>query len=107
MLAHKESGVGLFLACEDFGRMFDHSQSTVAQRTETTVAECSQRLACELVSGKAPTLCLDSGIASPLRLRLVNGVCVFRCNLPSALLAKWPGSSTYHCYNTGDEMDTD
>ena len=59
-------GSGFFLACEDLGRMFDHSapacafffflvdissrtlipllcqdQSTVAQRAETTVAECS------------------------------------------------------------------
>ena len=34
-----------------------------------------------------PTL-LDSGIVSPLRLRLVKGVCVFTCNLPPALLAE-------------------
>ena len=37
-------------------------------------------------------LCLDSDIVSPLRLRLVEGLCVFRCNLPPALLAEWPGS---------------
>ena len=50
-----------------------------------------------------PTLCLDSGIVSPLRLRWVKGVRVFRCNLPPALLAEWPGSFTCHCSNTGVE----
>ena len=40
---------------------------------------------------------------SPLRLRWVKGVCVFRCNPPSALLAEWPGSFTCHCGNTGVE----
>ena len=47
-----------------------------------------------------PPLCLHSGIANPLGLRWVNGVCVFRCNLPRALLAEWPGSFTCHCGNT-------
>ena len=47
---------------------------------------------------------LDSGIVSPLRLRWVKGVCVFRCNLPPALLAEWPGSFTSHCGNTGVEQ---
>ena len=61
------------------------------------------RVACELVSGEFPTLCLDSGIVSPLRLRLVKGVCVFRCNLPSELLAEWPGSFTCHSGNTEAE----
>ena len=50
-----------------------------------------------------PTLCLDSGIVSPLRLRWVRGVCVFRGNLPPTTLAEWPGSFTYHCGNTGVE----
>ena len=30
------------------------------------------------------------GIVSPLPLRWVKGVCVFRCNLPPALSAEWP-----------------
>ena len=47
-----------------------------------------------------PTLCLDSGLISPLRLRWVKSVCVFRCNLSTALLAEWPGSFTCHCGNT-------
>ena len=50
---------------------------------------------------KIPTLCLDSGIVSPLRLHWVKGVCMFRCNLPPALLAEQPGSLTCHCSNTG------
>ena len=33
----------------------------------------------------------------------VKGVCVFRCNLPPALLAEWPGSFTCHCGNAGLE----
>ena len=31
----------------------------------------------------------------------VKGVCVFSCSLPHALFAKWPGSFTCHCGNTG------
>ena len=38
-----------------------------------------------------PTLCFDS-IVRPLWLYWVKGVCVFRCILPHALLAEWPGS---------------
>ena len=61
------------------------------------------RVACELVSWLVPTLCLDSGIVSQLRLRWVKGVCVFRCNLSPALLAEWPESFTCNCGNTGVE----
>ena len=50
-----------------------------------------------------PILCLDSFIVSPLRLRWVKGLCVFRCNLPPALLAERPGSFTCHCGNSGVE----
>ena len=32
------------------------------------------------------------------------GVCVFRCNLPPALLAEWLGSFTCHCSNTREEQ---
>ena len=52
--------------------------------------------------GRFP-LCLDRCIVSPLRLQWVKGVCVFRCNLPSAILAEWPVSFTCHCGNTGVE----
>ena len=44
-----------------------------------------------------------SGIVSPLWLRRASDVCMFRCNLPPALLAEWPGSFTCHCGNTGVE----
>ena len=40
---------------------------------------------------------------SPLRLRWVKGACVFRCNLPPALLAEWLGSFVCHCSNTEAE----
>ena len=59
---------GFILVCEDFGRMFDYSFPDSAS-----------------VSGLVPTLCLNTGIVSPLRLRWVKSVCVFRCNLPPAL----------------------
>ena len=54
---------------------------------------------------EVPTLCLDS-IVSRLRLCWVEGVCMFRCNLPPALLAELPGSLTRHCGNTGAEWTT-
>ena len=40
----------------------------------------------------------------PLRLHWVKGVCVFRNNMPPALLAAWPWSFTCHCGNTGMEL---
>ena len=39
----------------------------------------------------------------PIPTSLSQGVCLFRCNLPPALLAEWPGSFTCHCGNTGVE----
>ena len=54
-----------------------------------------------------PSLCLDSGIVSPLWLCWVKGVCMFRCNLPPAFLAEWPGHFTCNCGNTyGGGTDT-
>ena len=35
---------------------------------------------------------------------LVKGVCTFRCNLPSALFAEWPGPFMCHCSNAGLEQ---
>ena len=40
---------------------------------------------------------------SPLRLHWVKSVCMFRCNMPPALLAECPGSFMCHCGNTGVE----
>ena len=44
---------------------------------------------------------------NPSRLRWVEGVCVFMCNLPPALLAEWPGSFTCHWGNTRVEWIPD
>ena len=51
-----------------------------------------------------PTLFLDSSIVSPFWLWWVKGVCMFRCNLPPALLAEWLGSCMCHFGNTGVEQ---
>ena len=68
----------------------------MVQRAETTVAECS-------LSSYLWANFRIGGIVSPLRLHWVKGVCLFRCNLPFALLAEWPGSFACHCGNTGVE----
>ena len=65
--------------------------------------DCGRVLPDELRVSSFPTLCLDSGIVSSLRFRWVKDVCVFRCNLPPALLTEWPGSFTCHCRNMGME----
>ena len=62
------------------------------------------QFAWEFVSGHVPTLCLDSGIVSPLQLHWVKGVRMFSCNLLPVLLAEWPGSFMCHCGNTGVEQ---
>ena len=41
------------------------------------------------------------GQLSPHWLPWVKGVCVFKRNLPPALLAEWQGSFTCYCSNTG------
>ena len=124
------SSAGFFLWGEDFGRKFDHSlpactfflfwsgdytvhanitlscqdQSTVAQSAEMTVAKCSLTScvwACFWISSHTMP---GTIIVSPLRLRWVKGVCVFRYNLPPALLAEWLGSFTCHWSNKGVEQ---
>ena len=42
-------------------------------------------------------------MVSPLLLRWVKDVGVFRCNLPPTLMAEGPGSFTCYCGNTGVE----
>ena len=61
--------------------VFGLDQSTVAQRAETTVAECFPD---EL---RVSSFSLDR-IVSPLRLRWIKNVCISGCNLPPALLAE-------------------
>ena len=122
------------LACDDLGRMFIHSFPACAFLSSFFKVEISSRTliplfmpespqwlseirrlwssvprgaACELVPWQVPTLSLDSGRVSPLRLCWVKGVSVFRCNLPPALLAKWPGSFTCHCGYTEVGRDTE
>ena len=51
-----------------------------------------------LFPDRFPHYALNSGIESPLRLRWVKGVCLFRCSLPPALLV---GFFTCQCGNTG------
>ena len=102
---------GFFLACEDLVRMFDHlfyanalfylfivevetSSPTLIPlfRPESvhsglaSLDDCGRMFPDKLRVSSFP--CLDSGIVSSLRLRWVKGVCVFRCNLSSALLAE-------------------
>ena len=50
-----------------------------------------------------PDLLRVSALVNPLRFCWVKGVCLFRFNLPPAVLAEWSGSFTYHCGNTGVE----
>ena len=61
-------------------------QSTVAQRTETTVGE-----RCNTMPGY---------IVCPLPLRWISCICVFTYSLPFALLAEWPGSFTLYSGDT-------
>ena len=43
-------------------------------------------------------------MVSPLRLHWIQGVGMFRCNLPHVLLREWPGSFTCHCSKMGAEQ---
>ena len=77
-------------------------QSIVAQRAEMSVAEL-YLMSCILASLLVGFHILPAQWHGPLQLRLVKGVCVFRCNLPPALFAEWSESFTCHCVNMGVE----
>ena len=62
-----------------------------------TVAECS------LTSCMWTPFQRGSHIVSPPQLRRIKGVCMFRCNRLSALLAEWPRILMCHCSNMGVE----
>ena len=120
---------GLFLACEDFWenvrqfiprlRFFflfffkvEISSCTLislfrpglVHSDSASWDDCGRIFPKELHLSPFPgPLCLDSGIASPLRLRWVKDECAFNCKLPRALLAEWLVSFMYHCGNTGVE----
>ena len=64
-----------------------------------------RQVACKLFPKRFPHYAWTAAV-SPLRSRWVKSVCVFRCNLPPALWAEWPGSFTCHCGNTGVERTT-
>ena len=88
--------------------LLHRDQSTLAQQAETTVDEhsltsCMWARFPDRFPGPVPTVCLNS-MVSPLRLRWVKSVCVFRCNSPPVFFFFynfwWPGSFTCHCGNT-------
>ena len=112
-------GVGgyLFLACKDFGRMFDHSRQRFFFFLKWT-------LACPLFmpgSVHIGSVSLDDfGQMFPDKLHVscfwtaalsaqsdfVGSrvyVCWFRCNLLPVFLAEWAGSFICHCGNIGME----
>ena len=47
--------------------------------------------------------CVNHAPCHFMQSHIRNGVCVFSCNLPPALLAEWLGSFTCYCGNTGVE----
>ena len=124
---HLHPGGGFFLACKDLGkcstihsppalffffflkcrlarthlfRCLGQDQSTVAQRAETTVSECSSTscLWARFLIGSHTMPAQRHSQPTPTSLG--HGVCMFRCNLPPALWVEWPGSFTCHCGNT-------
>ena len=124
------AGGGFFLVCEDLGRMFDssfpactffalfffffkaeinlrklipHSRPGSANSSSASWDDCDWVFPDELCVSSFPDRFphYTCSIVSPLQLRCVKVVCMFRCNLPPAFLAKWLGSFTCHCGNTG------
>ena len=75
----------------------------MTQRAETTVAELSLT-SCVWARFRIGSHPMPAQRHSqPTPTSLVKGVNVFRCNLPPALLAEWPGSLTWRCGHTGVE----
>ena len=85
-------------ACAHQFHFLGQDQCTEAQQAEMTGAKCS--LTSFVWTGFPDALCLDS-IVSPLWLRWVKCVCIFRCNMPPVLLAEWLESFRYHYSNAG------
>ena len=76
----------------------------MAQRAETTVTECSLP-ACvwaRFLLGSHTMPVQRHSQPTPTSLGIKVYAC-FRCNLPPAFLAQWPGSFTCHCSSTGLE----
>ena len=79
-------------------------QSTVAQRSETTVAESSLTSWVWARFRIGSHIMPRQGHRQPLQLQWVKGVRVFRCNMPPVPLVEWSGSFTCHCDNMGLEQ---
>ena len=118
---------GLFLlTCQDFGRMFDHSFPACAfccwsgDSTRTLIPlfmpgsvhsgsagwdDCVRMFPDKLRVSSFPDRFPHYAwtAAYSVHSDLIGSNGVFRCNLPPAFLAEWPGSSTCHCGNTGVE----
>ena len=73
-------------------------KSTVAQRAETTVAKCSLTSCMWVCFRIGSHIMPGQQHSQPSWTSL--GVCMFRCYLPPALLAEWPGSLPCHRGNT-------
>ena len=99
-------GGGFFLKCDDFGRMFDNSFPACAFCFKVEISlrtliplfrpgsvyngsaswdNCGRVFPDELCVSSFPDRFPHSAW-SPLRLCMIKGVCLFRCNLPPALL---------------------
>ena len=76
-------------------------QSTVAQQAEMTVAEHSWQVVCELFLPDRGFHTMSRWHIQPTPTLFGWGVCLFRCNLPPAILAEGSGSFTCHCSNMG------
>ena len=70
-------------------------QSTMAQPAKTTVAECSLASCVWVPLRIGSTLCLDSGIVSPLRLRWVNDWGLLTCHSSNTGLERTPNKSQH------------
>ena len=81
-------GGGFFLACEDFGEkvrpFIPCLRFLIFFLSEVEISLCT--LIPIFMPGSVHNG--SAGIVSPLRIRWVKGVCVFRCNLPTALWAE-------------------
>ena len=91
------------LARAYYSHSLGQDQSTVAQRAVTTVTECSLTSCvwAHFLIGSHTMPRQQHSQPTPTSL---GQIFVFRCNLPSALFAEWPGSFTCHCGNTGVEQ---
>ena len=83
-------------------------QSTVAQRAETTMDECSlASCVCTRFPDRFPHYACTATWSAHSDFAGSRAYACFRCNLLPALWAEWPGSFTCHCRNPGERGGTD